>query len=279
MKNNIYSLSEARQRVAENLKAQGYGLPKEWKLKDRGDGKLEVGDHDYSGSRAHPSGGIPTLVFNWHNIPFKKLVEELTRHAFKALRCQQTVGEQRQAEEDGRDPASWSVLAHPLIVAMGVHVGFPRQKIPPTRKSPLDRTYPVYNQDLLFEKSITWDMMAATIATSFDVGSSHVNVRIESDKNRTHIRIEISIPETLKTMLIGKPLSKLIGFPKVKDETLNAAVERLTIQSINEFQNGVDMYGMPQFYLSVNIAPTTWVPWGHPPEEVAKLIKLSPEIR
>lgn len=263
--------------VSRILREDGLIAPPGWHVQILPDGTLAV--HDPASADGNPHGRLRAgiRIENSGTRPDEALAGLMAVQARAALRRMRTYPELRKADRAAHVPVGWSALAHPLAIAIGRSIGFSDTHLPPQRRLPDDAGHPRTRHPTLFERTVTWDLMSVTIGTTLDMGADEVNARLESKPGGTDIKLHVTLPETLVTALRGRPLAQFMALPSI-DARVDAAVAGLTIGSAVRSVGSARPNGTFEEAVTLTIAPARWLPWGPPPEDVARLMELSPEV-
>lgn len=265
--------------VSAILAKDGLRQPPGWHVELLPDGTLTV--HDPASADGNPHGRIRAglRIDNALKRPEEALAQLMATQARAALRRMHTMPELRKAERTFAYAVGWSALAHPLAVAMAQFEGFPSRHLPPTRRAPggISKDYPQPRRPVTLETTVTWDMLSMNLTTRMQSGGQDITAHLESKPGLTTLLVGMRIPDTMQSALIKEPLSRLITIP-VEDERLRGAVEGLRIARI-EAKTAKAIVGIPAVDGTlITIASTAWIPWGPPPDDVARLVELSPEV-
>lgn len=267
-----------RHLVAAELARDGLGVPPGWTVTLTPSGTLCV--HDPADDEGSPHGRVRAgiRIDGADTAADAALVGPMTVQARSALRRGRTVVERRRVQTGFSGAVGWSVLMHPLAAAMCRSEGMTGDRVPPRTVSPDYRRNAQAKKGIKLTTATTQDLLTVALETVMTSGGRDMDAHLDSKPGRTTLRVAVALPDTALAALHGQPLSTLLD-ARCGDGRIDAAVAALRIATV---ENGT---GAPSPAMSsvvphvvVTLAPATWLPWGEPPDDVARLVALSPEI-
>lgn len=198
------------------------------------------------------------------------LAQIMARQARSALRRERTYSELRRQDQPA---AGWAALAHPLAIAMARHAGITSESLPPRRLDPKDSS-----RGVLLETAITWDQMSVNIDMVLQMGGRDMQTRLKSAPGRTTLLLDAGFPATLLAALRRRPLAHLVSIPVLGDTRIDAAIANLRIEEAVPADGPARPDGGNDAATTITLAPTAWLPWGMAPDDIQRLVDLSPEV-
>lgn len=262
--------------VAVELAKDGLRVPAGWTVRLTPDGTLCV--HDPADDWGNPHGRVRAGIRIDHadRMPDAALIGPMTIQARSALRRGRTVPERRRSDTGSGRATGWCMLTHPVALAILRNAGFPADTTPPRRNGAFDRLRQTADP-MVVTTTHDQDLLLVSADLHMTAGGISLQAHLESKPGLTTLAVALPLPESAMTALHGHPLSRLID-ARCGDERIDTALAGVRIARVESGRgspNPVQSAAVP--HVVVTMEPALWISWDVPPDDVMRLVELSPE--
>jgi len=249
-----------RMRVARILSEEGLRLDPGLGLQIVKDGEVVVSDPVPSTDNPH------TRDRNSIRLPGAYsddgLVERIVAFAREAIRRKAMHEAYHAARKAMIHAPGWTSLAHPVAIALMARLRVPLDRHPGNKSKDVpNQMKPVTGE---YETVRTWDILSINLRATF-LGTY---VSLETKSGQCWLQIDGEYPETIIDAMVGRPITEVLGIPKLARYGVPDLVRRHALAvDAGVAASVVSCASHGGNHLNIEIAPTTWLPFGPPPDE------------
>lgn len=258
-------------RVARNLADQGLRLDPGFGLQIVTGGEVVLcdpvlpGDNPYSRTRN-------SLRLMGH-FSDDYLIAKTTSFARESIRRKAMHQAYNKAQKQNCHAPGWTVLAHPVAIALLARIGVPLEFHPGNKSKNMPNS--MQPKVGSYESERAWDLLSIKLGATI----RGTYIWVETKPGEAWLQIDGQYPETVTDALHGKPITAVLGIPPrarygVADIIRRHALALDKAIADSRIANVTNMGS----HISIELDPMVWLPFGYPPdEETEKLLALNEE--
>lgn len=262
------------------LKDLGVPYPEGNTISIVADGTLLAHDAPLPGCNPHDRNRAGIRISDARKRADDSLVNALVTHAIASRRRALSASAQNEARRKGEEYPGWTVLVHPLAIALARHEGLPQEVVPARKREHGDGVKPSLRASTKISTVTTWDILSVDIRLRLDPGGSDILAELTTKSGRSGsiLKLHMDMPQTIMTAMRRRPLHQVVTLPDMGNDPIQKELDGLEIAVVKPGRGLLNMDGTHRPAMDIVLMPTRWRPWGMAPEEILRLLELAPEI-